>query len=311
MKYIIILFLLTMVLNKSLCQSITIQPKDFNSSLNSNKIGLNTIKIEGKKFTDNFNFIYTNGSANLKLIGNPNFLDPSQGSSNNTIDFLHGNDSRWSVGDFFSGNFLHETDGFRIRDLNNPQTQTPFEIVKGSNKVILNNLKIGSLISDVNDGRVLKISTEGNVVASSNEFVNMGPLDLTIVETGSFTKEFAGSFGPNGTSQVLYAPLHLPQGSTIAKLTVTYKDNSLNSGLSVAVVSFNGTSTAFKTEVGSTNVNSLSNVTMTPSVYFVTPINNTTHLYYLEIRPRNHANSATGNWDNALVKFVKAVVEYR
>lgn len=87
MKNVIILFFLTMVINKALCQSITIQPNDFNSSLNSNKIGLNTIKIEGKKFTDNFNFIDTNGSANLKLLGNPNFLDPSSGSSNNTIDF--------------------------------------------------------------------------------------------------------------------------------------------------------------------------------------------------------------------------------
>ncbi len=180
----------------------------------------------------------------------------SQGFSNNTIDFFHGSNSRWSVGDFFSGDFSTETDGFRIVDLNNPQTQTPFEIVKGSNKVILNNLKIGSLISDVNEGRVLKISTEGNVVTAPNEFVNMDPLDLIVIGTGSFTKEFAGSFGPNATSQILNASLHLPQGSTIAKLTVTYKDNSLNSGLSVAVVSFNGTSTASITEVGSTNVNS-------------------------------------------------------
>jgi hypothetical protein len=311
MKNVIILFILTLVINKALCQSVTIQPNDFNSSLNTSKIGINTIKIEGKTFTDHLNFFYTNGSANIKLIGNPNFQDFSA-QSNNTIDFLHGNISRWSIGDFFSEDFSNENNSFRIRDLNNPQSQTPFEIVKGSNKVMLNSLKIGSLFSEVNDGRVLKISTEGNVVASSNEFVNISPLDLTTIGTGSFTKEFAGSFGPNATSQILYAPLHLPQGSKLQSLTVTYKDNSLNSSLSVAVVSrsVNNITTSI-TSVNSTNVNSSLNLTMTPSVYFDTIINNVTHLYYLEIRPRNHTNSGSGNWDNALVKFVKAVVEYR
>jgi hypothetical protein len=51
---------------------------------------------------------------------------------------------------------------------------------------------------------------------------------------------------------------------------------------------------------------------MNPSIYSGSlEVDNENKQYYFEIKPRNHANTAAGNWDAALLKFVKIVLEYK
>ncbi len=311
-KSILLISIAFLVSISSFCQSITIVPNDFNSSLNSSKVGLNMVKVEGKSFTDNSNLSFTHGSASLRLIGNPNNSDFfSFANSNNTIEFLHGNISRWSVGDYYRGDPSNGINSFRIRDNSNPQPFIPLEIEKGTNTVSLGNLIIKGLASSSYDGRLLKISTEGNIIASSSQFLNLGALDLEVLGSGTITKDFAGSFGPTATSQAIYAPIHLPEDSKFVRFTVTYLDNSSSSSLMVSLISLNGNTPTTIASATSTNITSSSNGTMNPSIYSGSlVVDNQNRQYYFEIKPRNQANTASGNWDTTLLKFVKIVLEY-
>lgn len=312
---ILFIYMFFLASNWSYSQSITIAPNDFNSSLNTSKVGINIVKIEGKSFTDNTNFSFTHGSTSLRMIGNPNTGDFYGESSYNTIDFLHGNVSRWSVGDNYNNNnfiFPTFTNSFRIMDNNISQSFIPFEIEKGTNTVSLGNLIIKGLASSSNDGKILRISTDGKVVVSSSQFLNLGALDLEVVGSGSITKAFAGSFGPTATSQSIYAPIHLPENSKFVRFTVTYLDDSPTSSLMVSLVSLNGNTPTTIASATSSNINSSSNGTMTPSIYSGSLVlDNQNRQYYFEIKPRNQANTAAGNWDSTLLKLVKIVLEYQ
>ncbi|MCF8324999.1 MAG: hypothetical protein K9I84_08575 [Leadbetterella sp.] len=312
-KNILLISISFLVSTWSFSQSITIVPNDINSSLNSTKVGANIVKIEGKLLTDNLNLNYKHGSASLRLIGNPNNSDfLSFANSNNTIDFLHGNVSRWSIGDYFNADFSGGSNNFRIRDYGNPQTFIPFEIEKGTNTVSLGNLIIKGMASYTNDGRSLKISTEGKIIASPNQFLNLGALDLVVLGSGTLSKDLGGSFGPTATSQAIYAPIHIPEDSEFVRFTVTYLDNSPLSSLMVSLISLNGNTPNAIASTTSSNITSSSNGTMTPSVYSGSlVVDNQNRQYYFEIKPRNQANTASGNWDTTLLKLVKIVLEYQ
>ncbi|OYU64533.1 MAG: hypothetical protein CFE22_18250 [Cytophagaceae bacterium BCCC1] len=312
-KNILLISISFLVSTWSFSQSITIVPNDFNSSLNSTKVGTNIFKIEGKSFTDDLNLRFSHGSSSLKLIGNPNNDDFFNFAySNNTIEFSHGNLSRWSIGDYYQSDFPNSINSFMIRDNSNPRTFIPLEIEKGTNTVSLGNLIIKGLASSANDGRFLKISTEGNIIVTPNQLLNLGALDLEVIGTGTLTKDFAGSFGPNATSQTIYAPIHLPEGSKFVRFTVTYLDNSPSSSLMVSLISLNGITPNAIASATSSNITSSSNATMTPSVYSGSlVVDNPNRQYYFEIKPRNQANTASGNWDTTLLKLVKIILEYQ
>jgi hypothetical protein len=312
-KNILLISISFLASTSSFSQSITIVPNDFNSSLNSTKVGTNIVKIEGKSFTDDLNLRFSHGSSSLKLIGNPNNDDFFNfANSNNTIEFSHGNLSRWSIGDYYQSDFPNSINSFMIRDNSNPRTFIPLEIEKGTNTVSLGNLIIKGFASSSNDGRSLKISTEGKIIASPNQFLNLGALDLVVLGSGTLTKDLGGSFGPTATSQAIYAPIHIPQGSEFVRFTVTYLDNSPSSSLMVSLISLNGNTPNAIASATSTNITSSSNGTMTPSVYSGSLIvDNQNRQYYFEIKPRNQANTASGNWDTTLLKLVKIGLEYQ
>jgi hypothetical protein len=299
------------------CQSITIAPNDLNSSLNTAKVGTNIVKIEGKSFTDFVNSKYTAGSASLKLIGDPNGSPSLAKSSTNIIEFLHETVSRWSIGDNYSdnSNFIFPTfiNSFMIRDNGTSANYIPLEIGKGTNTVTLSNLLIRGMTSSTNDGKALRISTGGNVVAAPDQFLNLGALDLITLGSGTITKDFSGSFVPATTTQAIYAPIHLLDGSKFVRFTVTYLDDSPTSSLMVSLISLTGSTLATIASTTSTNVNSSSNGSMSPSTYTGSlEIDNENKQYYFEIKPRSQTNINTaGNWDSAFLKLVKIVLEYK
>ena len=234
--------------------------------------------------------------------------------SDNQIEFLHGNKLRWSIGDYYYVDFLdsYTSSFFGIKYNGTNSTIIPFSINEGSNIVNVGNLQISSFSGEQNNGRNLKISTEGNVIAAPNQFLSFGAMDITTLGTGTVTREFAGSFGPNATAQVIYVPIHLPDGSKFVGFTVTYLDTSPNASLQVSLHSRTVTASTTIATVTSTNINSSSVGTMNPTVLSGTlTLDNQARQYYFEIKPRNQANTAAGNWDASLLKIVKIVLEYQ
>ncbi len=309
MRFLIIAFLLFHSLVRA--QSIVLTPnRGIFPQLTSTKVGSNNMKIEGTPVTDILNYQYANGDASISLIGGPNYSTFITASANLSLNFFHGTTKRFSILDDYYYNFDTETSSLKIQDrINNSTTYTPFEIVKGSNTVTLNNLAIKSMSSSNDEGRFLKIGSNGNVESSPNQFEILGALDLTTL-SGSFTKNLLGSYGSDGSSQVIHAPVHLPNGSKIKKIVITYKDFSSTDGLAFSLRRHNGSSESNIAMVASTNITLATNTTMQPNTYSNSIIDNTIFQYYLVISPCNQANTNTGAWDNQNIKFVKATIEY-
>lgn len=309
MRFLIISFLFVQSLANA--QSITLTPNGGSTQISSSKIGSNNVKIEGRSYSDVLYNTSVNGHASISLIGNPSnniFND----NSSLSLNFFHGSTKRFSILDDFSSPISgDQINSFKIEDIiSNSITHTPLEIVKGSNTVTLNNLAIKSMSSTYDEGKFLKIGANGNIISSPNQFEIIGALDLTTF-SGSFTKNLLGSYGPDAIDQTIYAPVHLPHGSVITKITITYKDNSLTNGLSVSFRIHSGTTENIIATAASKNIKTPANATMQPNSYSNLVVDNTIYQYYLVISPCNQANTNTGVWDGQNIKFVKAVIEYQ